>query len=171
MIFLWWLCGAAVLFAVIVIAAISAGVVVQLSADASCGCCALNVTIFGVQALRIKLFECGGAAYYMVNNGELKKAGEKKRIRKGKEKRRKSKSGKIALRSMSVNMTVGTESAATTAAMSALFGDLLADILQKHIKATDCKCAVNAEYGSNNIKMNACAVAGWRTLFTLKNII
>ena len=51
------------MFAVIVIAAISAGVGVQLSADASRGCCALNVTVFGVQALRIKLFECGGSAY------------------------------------------------------------------------------------------------------------
>ena len=66
---------------------------------------------------------------------------------------------------------MGAENAAATAAMSAALGNVIPYFLQRYVRTKDCKSAVNAEYGESNVKINAGAVAGWRTLLTLKNAV
>ena len=78
--------------------------------------------------------------------------------------------GKLSLRSIYVNAAVGAENAAATSVMSAALGNVIPYFLQKYVRTKDCKSAVNAEYGESNVKINAGAVAGWGTLFTLGHI-
>ena len=174
MIFFWWFCGALVLSVIITIMAISAGVKVQLSADLAQGYAAVSVSILNVQIIRVKIFESGGELYYIVNGGRLRKI---RRNIKKKDKKEQSdravksgNTGKLSLRSIYVNAAVGAENAAATAAMSAALGNVIPYFLQKYVRTKDCKSAVNAEYGESNVKINAGAVAGWGTLFTLGHI-
>lgn len=174
MIFFWWFCGALVLSVIITITAISAGVKVQVSADLARGCAAVSVNILNTQVIRIKIFESGGELYYIVNGGRLRKI---RRNIKKKDKKEQSdravksgNTGKLSLRSIYVNAAVGAENAAATAVMSAALGNVILYFLQKYVRTKDCKSAVNAEYGESNVKINAGAVAGWGTLFTLGHI-
>ena len=174
MIFFWWFCGALVLSVIITITAISAGVKVQLSADLARGYAAVSVNILNAQVIRIKIFESGGELYYIVNGGRLRKI---RRNNKKKDKKEQSdravksgNTGKLSLRSIYVNAAVGAENAAATAVMSAALGNVIPYFLQKYVRTKDCKSAVNAEYGESNVKINAGAVAGWGTLFTLGHI-
>lgn len=174
MIFFWWFCGALVLSVIITITAISAGVKVQLSADLARGCAAVSVNILNAQVIRVKIFESGGELYYIVNGGRLRKI---RRNIKKKDKKEQSdravksgNTGKLSLRSIYVNAAVGAENAAATAVMSAALGNVILYFLQKYVRTKDCKSAVNAEYGESNVKINAGAVAGWGTLFTLGHI-
>lgn len=174
MIFFWWFCGALVLSVIITITAISAGVKVQLSADLARGYAAVSVNILNTQVIRVKIFESGGELYYIVNGGRLRKI---RRNIKKKDKKEQSdravksgNTGKLSLRSIYVNAAVGAENAAATAAMSAALGNVIPYFLQKYVRTKDCKSAVNAEYGESNVKINAGAVAGWGTLFTLGHI-
>ena len=174
MIFFWWFCGALVLSVIITITAISAGIKVQLSADLARGYAAVSVNILNTQVIRIKIFESGGELYYIVNGGRLRKIrrNNKKRDKKEQSGRavKSGNTGKLSLRSIYVNAAVGAENAAATAAMSAALGNVIPYFLQRYIRTKDCKSAVNAEYGESNVKINAGAVAGWGTLFTLGHI-
>ena len=174
MIFFWWSCGALVLSVIITIAAISAGVKVQLSADLARGYAAVSVSILNAQIIRVKIFESGGELYYIVNGGRLRKI---RRNNKKKDKKEQSdravksgNTGKLSLRSIYVNAAVGAENAAATAAMSAALGNVIPYFLQRYVRTKDCKSAVNAEYGESNVRINAGAVAGWGTLFTWGHI-
>lgn len=174
MIFFWWFCGALVLSVIITITAISAGIKVQLSADLARGCAAVSINILNAQIIRVKIFESGGELYYIVNGGRLRKI---RRNNKKKDKKEQSdravksgNTGKLSLRSIYVNAAVGAENAAATSVMSAALGNVIPYFLQKYVRTKDCKSAVNAEYGESNVKINAGAVAGWGTLFTLGHI-
>lgn len=159
---------------IITITAISAGVKVQLSADLARGCAAVSVNILNTQVIRIKIFESGGELYYIVNGGRLRKI--RRNIKKKDKKEqfgravKSGNTGKLSLRSIYVNAAVGAENAAATAVMSAALGNVISYFLQKYVRTKDCKSAVNAEYGESNVKINAGAVAGWGTLFTLGHI-
>ena len=176
MIFFWWFCGALVLSVIITIAAISAGVKVQLCADLARGYAAVSVNILNAQIIRVKIFESGGELYYIVNGGRLRKIRrnnkkkDKKEIRQSGRAVKSGNTGKLSLRSIYVNAAVGAENAAATAAMSAALGNVIPYFLQRYVRTKDCKSAVNAEYGESNVKINAGAVAGWGTLFTLGHI-
>lgn len=174
MIFFWWFCGALVLSVIITITAISAGIKVQVSADLARGYAAVSVNILNAQIIRVKIFESGGELYYIVNGGRLRKI---RRNNKKKDKKEQSgravksgNTGKLSLRSIYVNAAVGAENAAATAVMSAALGNVIPYFLQKYVRTKDCKSAVNAEYGESNVRINAGAVAGWGTLFTLGHI-
>ena len=175
MIFFWWFCGALVLSVIITITVISAGIKMQVSADLARGYAAVSVNILNTQVIRIKIFESGGELYYIVNGGRLRKI---RRNIKKKDKKEQSdravksgNTGKLSLRSIYVNAAVGAENAAATATMSAALGNVIPYFLQKYVRTKDCKSAVNAEYGESNVRINAGAVAGWRTLLTLKNAV
>lgn len=174
MIFFWWFCGALVLSVIITITAISAGIKVQLSADLAQGYAAVSVNILNTQVIRIKIFESGGELYYIVNGGRLRKIRRNNKKRDKKEQSGRAvkggNTGKLSLRSIYVNAAVGAENAAATAVMSAALGNVIPYFLQRYVRTKDCKSAVNAEYGESNVKINAGAVAGWGTLFTLGHI-
>lgn len=176
MIFFWWFCGALVLSVIITITAISAGIKVQLSADLARGYAAVSVNILNAQVIRIKIFESGGELYYIVNGGSLRKIRrnikkkDKKEVKPSGRAVKGGNTGKLSLRSIYVNAAVGAENAAATAVMSAALGNVIPYFLQRYVRTKDCKSAVNAEYGENNVKINAGAVAGWGTLFTLGHI-
>lgn len=159
---------------IITITAISAGVKVQLSADLARGCAAVSVNILNTQVIRVKIFESGGELYYIVNGGRLRKI--RRNIKKKDKKEQFGRAvkggnmGKLSLRSIYVNAAVGAENAAATAVMSAALGNVIPYFLQRYVRTKDCKSAVNAEYGESNVKINAGAIAGWGTLFTLGHI-
>lgn len=160
---------------IITITVISAGIKMQVSADLARGYAAVSVNILNTQVIRIKIFESGGELYYIVNGGRLRKI---RRNIKKKDKKEQSdravksgNTGKLSLRSIYVNAAVGAENAAATATMSAALGNVIPYFLQKYVRTKDCKSAVNAEYGESNVRINAGAVAGWRTLLTLKNAV
>ena len=162
------------MLAALFVIAVSVGIVVQVSANLPQGYMAASVNILGVQAVRIKLFECGGNLYYQLNGGALRKigAGSKKGASKGKRsKRSRRKIGRLYLRSIAVNASVGSKDAAVTAMMSAALGQAAARALNRYVRARECKSAVNAEYGRECMALNARAEAGWRTLFTIRKFI
>lgn len=176
MIFFWWFCGALVLSVIITITAISAGIKVQVSADLARGCAAVSVNILNAQIIRVKIFESGGELYYIVNGGRLRKIRrnikkkDKKEVKPSGRAVKSGNTGKLSLRSIYVNAAVGAENAAATAVMSAALGNVIPYFLQRYVRTKDYKSAVNAEYGESNVKINAGAVAGWGTLFTLGHI-
>lgn len=155
---------------IITIAAISAGVKVQLCADLARGYAAVSVNILNAQVIRVKIFESGGELYYIVNGGRLRKIRRNNKKEQFGRAVKGGNTGKLSLRSIYVNAAVGAENAAATAVMSAALGNVIPYFLQKYVISKDCKSAVNAEYGESNVKINAGAVAGWGTLFTLGHI-
>ena len=100
----------------------------------------------------------------------IKKKKDKKEVKPSGRAVKGGNAGKLSLRSIYVNAAVGAENAAATAVMSAALGNVILYFLQKYVRTKDCKSAVNAEYGESNVKINAGAVAGWGTLFTLGHI-
>ena len=174
MIFLWWAAGAAVLLAAFLAAILCAGFCLQISADPARGCGAATLTVLGVLAARVKLFESGGRLYYAFNGGRLrplkiKKKGDKNEEngKKGEKEPQKTRGAhkRLKVRSLSVNAAAGVGPAAVTAAGCVLASNAL------KAAAREMKIAVEPDFGSENVKINLRVVAGWgvviRAMFML----
>lgn len=180
MIFLWWAAGAAVLLAAFLAAILCAGFCLQISADPARGCGAATLTVMGVLAARVKLFESDGRLYYAFNGGRLrplkiKKKGDKNEEngKKGEKEPQKTRGAhkRLKVRSLSVNAAAGVGPAAVTAAGCVLASNALKAAIERYVDAREMKIAVEPDFGSENVKINLRVVAGWgvvvRAMFML----